>query len=210
VVAPGRSVVSLRAPGSLLDEVFPGARVGDQLFRGSGTSQAAAVTAGAVAVLLQAYPDLTPDQVKAALVNTGIKLKTRKGELLERGMKSIDLHQAADKVKEVLSGKIPSAQNFPPATGLGSLEAARGTEHVTDGDVVLSGEIDVTGAPWDGRSWRDSSWDGRSWRDSSWNGRSWRSDGWTGRSWRGDDWTGRSWRGSGWLAAEFIPTDPLA
>src|SRR4029077_4149400 len=47
VVAPGRSIVSLRAPGSLIDQAFPGGRVGDDLFRGSGTSQAAAVTSGA-------------------------------------------------------------------------------------------------------------------------------------------------------------------
>jgi serine protease AprX len=40
VVAPGRSVVSLRSPGSWADLLFPEARVGDRYFRGSGTSQA--------------------------------------------------------------------------------------------------------------------------------------------------------------------------
>ena len=44
LLAPGRSIVSFRDPGSLIDETFPSARVGDLLFRGSGTSQAAAVT----------------------------------------------------------------------------------------------------------------------------------------------------------------------
>jgi subtilisin family serine protease len=220
LLAPGRSIVSLRDAGSLIDETFPSARIGDRLFRGSGTSQAAAVTSGAVAVLLQQYPSLTPDEVKAALVNTGLKLKTRKGEVLETGMKSIDLHRAADKVKDVLENKIVSAQNFGPATGLGSLEAARGSEHVSDGTTILQGEIDVTGAPWDPSSWRNASWDSRSWRDDDWLSRSWRTDGWTSRSWRTngwssrswrtDDWTSRSWRGSGWLAAEFVATDPPA
>jgi serine protease AprX len=219
VLAPGRSIVSLRDPGSLVDETFPSARVGDELFRGSGTSQAAAVTSGAIAVLLQEYPSLTPDQVKAALVNTGLKLKTRKGEVLESGMKSIDLHRAADKVKDVLENKIVSTQNFAPATGLGSLEAARGSEHVSDGATILSGEVDVTGAAWDPSSWRDASWNSRSWRADDWLSRSWRTDGWTSRSWRTDgwssrswrtdDWTSRSWRESGWLAAEFVTTDPL-
>jgi serine protease AprX len=220
LLAPGRSIVSLRDPGSLIDEAFPSARVGDLLFRGSGTSQAAAVTSGAIAVLLQRYPSLTPDQVKAALVNTGLKLKTRKGEVLEAGMKSIDLHRAADKVHEVLENKIVFTQSFAPATGLGTLEAARGSEHVSDGDTTLRGEIDVTGAQWDSRSWRDASWNSRSWRSDDWLSRSWRTDGWTSRSWRTngwssrswrtDDWTSRSWRGSGWLAAEFVETDPIA
>ena len=46
VVAPGTGIVSLRVPGSTLDTEFPAARVGDGFFRGSGTSQAAAVVSG--------------------------------------------------------------------------------------------------------------------------------------------------------------------
>ena len=121
----------------------------------------------------------------------GCKLKTRKGEVLESGMKSIDLDKAADKVKDVLAGKIPSAQTFPPATGLGSLEAARGTEHLTDGDNVLAGESRRhrrrrgtasrwRDAAWEARAWSDGAWDGARWRAGNWNGSRWRSDGWTG------------------------------
>ncbi len=219
VLAPGRSIVGLRAPGSLVDVAFPAARIGENLFRGSGTSQATAVTSGAVALLLEQYPALTPDQVKAVLTHTGAKLNTRKDDRLEDGMTNVDLDKAASKVKDVVGGKMPSVQSHPPATGTGSLEAARGSEHIGDGDNVLSGEVDVTGAPWDGRSWRDDTWLGRSWRGDTWLGRSWRSDGWNGRSWRNDAWLGRSWRndawlgrswrGGAWLAAEFVPTDPL-
>jgi serine protease AprX len=209
IVAPGRSIVSLRAPDSLIDQAFPGGRVGDRLFRGSGTSQAAAVTSGAIALLLQQYPSMTPDQVKAALVNSGSKLRTRKGELLEKGMESLDVSDARGKAKDVVEGKIPWAQAFAPATGLGSLEAARGSEHLTDGTTVLTGEVDVTGAPWDGRTWRNDSWSGRTWRADGWNGRTWRADGWSGRTWRADGWNGRTWRGSGWMAAEFVPTGSL-
>src|SRR5204862_6812922 len=46
IVAPGKSIVSLRDPGSNVDENNPTARVGDSLFKGSGTSQAAAVVSG--------------------------------------------------------------------------------------------------------------------------------------------------------------------
>ena len=65
LVAPGRSIASLRDPNSALDLAHPEARVGDDLLKGSGTSQAAAVVSGAVALLLERRPDLTPDQVKA-------------------------------------------------------------------------------------------------------------------------------------------------
>lgn len=64
VVAPGRSILSLRVPGSMLDQLHPGAVVGETYFRGTGTSQSAAVVSGFTAALLSADPSLTPDQVK--------------------------------------------------------------------------------------------------------------------------------------------------
>ena len=57
-------------PGSYLDTTYPAARIGERLFRGSGTSQAAAVVSGAAALLISQRPDLTPDQVKALLTGT--------------------------------------------------------------------------------------------------------------------------------------------
>ncbi|MBV9822052.1 MAG: S8 family serine peptidase, partial [Actinobacteria bacterium] len=74
VLVPGTSIVSARNPGSYIDANHPeglvSGDVGGRLFRGSGTSQAAAVLSGAVADLLQAYPNLTPDQVKYAITST--------------------------------------------------------------------------------------------------------------------------------------------
>ena len=60
VLAPGRSVVSLRVPGSYVDELHPEGLVdgdtSERFFRGSGTSQATAVVSGEVALLLSARP----------------------------------------------------------------------------------------------------------------------------------------------------------
>ena len=68
VHAPGTSVVSVRVPGSLADREHPGSRIGGHAFRGSGTSMAAAITAGAAALVLRADPTLTPDEVKGRLM----------------------------------------------------------------------------------------------------------------------------------------------
>ena len=68
VLAPGTSILSSRVPGSTVDTQYPKSRSADGKFtKGSGTSQAAAVVAGASALLLQQHPTWTPDQVKAAL-----------------------------------------------------------------------------------------------------------------------------------------------
>src|SRR5205085_1607525 len=70
VVAPGEYVVSLRDPGSSLDVAYPGARVGSTMFRGSGSSQAAAVAAGAAALLFQKAPQTTPRAMREWLRST--------------------------------------------------------------------------------------------------------------------------------------------
>jgi serine protease AprX len=103
-VAPGKSLVSLRDPGSFIDEGFPDAAVGQRFFRGSGTSQAAAVVSGAVATLLQKRPDLTPDQVKALLVETAVPLPA--GDARAQGAGLINLAAA---------GSAPLPPIDPPA-----------------------------------------------------------------------------------------------
>jgi serine protease AprX len=71
VVAPGSRLVSLEARGSYLRSAYPAWHVAgngnNAYFRLSGTSMAAAVVSGGVALLLDASPGLTPAHVKAAL-----------------------------------------------------------------------------------------------------------------------------------------------
>jgi serine protease AprX len=205
VTAPGRSIVSLRNPGSNADTLFPAARVGDRFFKGSGTSEAAAVVSGGVALLLQQRPGLTPDQVKALLRASASPMP--RADAAGQGAGEIDVLAAS--ATPVRRGTGSSAA---PSRGTGSLEAARGTQHVADGDTELAGEQTILG-PWDaaawaaassaGTSWVDGSWNGQPWTGScwcatSWAGRSWDAVTWAGASWAGRSWDGRSWDGRSW------------
>ncbi len=67
LVAPGRRLITTLAPGSLVANNYPGSIVADHYVRFSGTSAAAAIVSGAVALMLQEEPNLNPDQVKARL-----------------------------------------------------------------------------------------------------------------------------------------------
>jgi serine protease AprX len=208
LVAPGRSVVGLRDPGSYVDLNNPEGRVaGDpdqRLFRGSGTSQAAAVVSGAAALLLQAYPDLTPDQVKAALVSTARELKNV--DPVDSGAGQLDVHDALEAVKKAFDAKDPSttllaaAQDFPTALGTGSLELARGGANLVDErtGAVLSGEVDVQGVPWDGETWSRESAEGSSWSGGTWSRARWSGDGWTSAGWARARWSGSTWSRARW------------
>ena len=171
---------------------------GPRLFRGSGTSQAAAFTSGTAALLLQDRPTLTPDQVKALLTTTADPIANTDRRLQGAGL--IDVDQAVD-----AKTPLTATQTFPVSTGLGSIEAARGTSHVADPDTgeELTGEQDIFGQVWDGRSWAGRSWAGRSWAGGDWMGRSWAGTQWQGRSWAATDWTGRSWAGRSWAGRSW-------
>jgi serine protease AprX len=78
LVAPGNRLVSLRVSGSTLDANYPQYEVAPtsgtaMYYVLSGTSMATPVVSGAVALMLQQNPALTPDQVKARLMLTAWK-----------------------------------------------------------------------------------------------------------------------------------------
>jgi serine protease AprX len=75
IMAPGNEIVSLVAPGATLEALYPAQLVNGNngqpdYFTLSGTSMATPVVSGAVALLLQQNSNLTPDQVKARLMQT--------------------------------------------------------------------------------------------------------------------------------------------
>jgi hypothetical protein len=194
LVAPGKSLVSLRDPGSFVDEANPGARVGgSRFFRGSGSSQAAAVVSGAVATLLTQRPQLTPDEIKALLMRSAVRLPN--ADPVTQGAGLLNLHRAREMKTETFAG---SVQTWERSTGLGSLQKSRGTVTAEDEGIVLQGEQTIFGDPWDPVAWSAGSWDGSSWSNGTWNGRTWSGNCWCGESWAGRTWSGRTWSGTSW------------
>ena len=195
VVAPGRSIASLRVKGSQADKKHPTAVVGGDYFRGSGTSQAAAMVSGAAALIVAAHPEYTADQVKAALIDTGTPVI---GSVSCQGGGMVDVAAAIQWTPEG-----DYAQDFAPSTGTGSLEAARGTDHLENEGVVLKGEIDIFGMAFDGSTWSGSTWSGSTWSGGLWNGSTWSGSTWSGSTWSGSTWSGSTWSGSTWSGSTW-------
>ena len=195
-VAPGRSIVACatRAPTST-SATRPRLVTGDagpRFFRGSGTSQAAAVVSGAAALLLQHRPNLTPDQVKALLTSTADPDADRRPRLQGAAPASSTSTRRSRR-----STPLAAAQTCPASTGTRLARAVprhqprrrprhrrrahRRAGHLRPGlgRTVLGRRVRA------GAAWSGGDWNGRSWAGTQWQGRSWAATDWTGRSWAG-------------------------
>ena len=209
-VAVGSHLQGLRVPNSYVDATHPEGVIDSRYFRGSGTSGATAIASGTVALILQKYPDLTPDEVKRFIADKGKKVPGANSESQGRG--EIYLLELANKEPKRYE------QKHKASTGIGSLELARGSDHLTRDGVVLTGERDIfgrefdaaaiaaaeaTGSSWSGGTWNGNSWSGNSWSGNSWSGNSWSGNSWSGNSWSGSSWSGNSWSGNSWSGSTW-------
>jgi serine protease AprX len=228
VVAPGTSLVSTRNRGSYVDTNNTSGLVsGDtsgNLFRGSGTSQAAAVVSGSVALLLQAYPTLTPDQVKYALTSTADAVTN--APVVAAGAGTINLTRALDTASHLVGTDNTAAmlraaaiQSYASSTGQGSIDAARGGSVVVDADGNdLNGEVDAQGNAWDAAAWWQASstlmaWTGGQWLGATWTGDTWQpgdlssarwsSARWSSARWSDADWDSARWSSARWSSARW-------
>lgn len=200
LVAPGITIVSARVPGSTIDQLHPAARVGDSYFKGTGTSQAAAIVSGIAALMFQADPSLTPDVAKATLIGTAKSASLGGGS----GSGLVDAYGA---VNAALGGKYrysPANVGLVPSTGMGLIEESRGTIRVyadLDGDgepELVRGEVDVLGNRWTSTSWSSTSWSSLTSLSPGWDSTSWSSTSWSGTSWSSTSWSSTSWSNTSW------------
>ena len=211
LVAPGISIVSLRAPDSTADRLRPQARLETHYFKGTGSSQAAAVVSGLAALLFEAAPTLTPAKARAALVGTA------GGPLARMPGGGAGLVDADAAVEAVLAGRFNGASGpRGRSNGLGTLEGSRGSARVyadPDGDgqpQEIAGERDALGNAWSAQAWSAQAWSEATWALSpwstlvalsvAWEAQAWSAQAWSGTVWEAQAWSGRNWESSAWVA----------
>jgi serine protease AprX len=205
IAAPGRSVVSTRAVGSAIDTDYPEARIGDQHFVGSGTSFASGVVSGAAALVLSANPELTPNQVKARLVDSARKGPVTDPQRVGAGWLDAEAATFSTSTRSANEGLAWS-------DGSGTLQASRGSLkiQIETGTIIdpllgplpllttVEGDLTAENLLFDYESFRNGEWTPASWYGSSWWGSSWWGSSWWGSSWWGSSWWGSSWWSGGW------------
>jgi serine protease AprX len=156
LVAPGRNIISVLSANSQFRNNRPNNVVGANYFRMSGTSAAAPMVTGAIALLLQDEPNLTPDQIKFRLKATANK-NWPGYTSTKAGAGYLDAYAA------VYGTTTQSANTNQRASQL-----------------LWSGSQPVAwnSVSWNSVSWNSVSWNSVSWNSVSWNSVSWNSDYW--------------------------------
>lgn len=222
LVAPGRSLVSLRAPGSVVDLANTSSSVGEAYFVGSGTSFSTAVVAGAAAALLAQRPTLTPDEVKTLVMQTAYTAKGLK-DRRAAGAGGLDVAAALAATPQAVSvkdrGKARAGAELPPGdvdqwnalldallTGdraqaanswsLLSPEAHRWAAHRWAG-------LSPVAHRWAANSWSAHRWAGADGSADEWRMRFWAADQWAAHRWADDSWAASRWAAHRWAASRW-------
>jgi subtilisin family serine protease len=169
VVAPGGHIWSLMPTHARIAQEHPSYRNDGDFFTMSGTSQAAAVVSGVVALMLQAEPGLTPDAVKCKLVASA------RAALDPTGNKAYSVFQQGAGLINAYDARYERRRDCANR-GMDIAKDLAGTEHYggparhgADGSYYLATNPDESwdqGYAWEqGYLWRKSAEDDAAWSE---------------------------------------------
>jgi serine protease AprX len=193
LAAPGRKIVSLRSPGSTLDVELLGRLVAGldpvapAYFRLSGTSMAAPVVTGVVALMLERNPALTPGQVKDHLKSTATPVAYGSTYTTGSGLVSAVAAVAA-------AGQTQGAAADPVSAGFASLmyKFLYGQPLVWR-DLAFNRGADSNGVRWSAVTWSNVAWDATTWANLRWESFNWSAVSWQEIAWEDIAWEGITW-----------------
>lgn len=169
VVAPGGHIWSLMSTQVRIAQEHPTYQNDGDYFTMSGTSQAAAVVSGVVALLLQAEPGLTPDQVKCKLMASARRAVDPMGQyaysVFQQGAGLINAYDARYETRRDCANRGMDIQK-----DLDGTEHYRGpAQQSADGAYYLTTDPNESwdqGYAWDqGYLWRKSVEDEETWSE---------------------------------------------
>jgi serine protease AprX len=217
LLAPGRRIVSIRVQGSALDSLFPDhvvvAHNGSTYLRLSGTSMATPVVSGAVALVLQGRPTLSPDQVKALLVGTAQPFGQDSGVALPdpaaAGAGLLDALGAVQSPASAPSGSTgmltvvdslsPTTSSVTVNRGLRPANTfARAMFRVLYGSPLRWKDPTLGGIAWGSLTWDSVAWDSVAWDNYNWDSVAWDSVAWDSVAWDSIAWDSIAWDSVAW------------
>ncbi len=176
ICAPGRMMVGPIPMGSTLAVEKASKIKSPGYVELSGTSFAAPVITGIAAQIIARNPNMTPDQVKGAVM--------RRARAVPRAEQNSCGVGQVNAVRAVLNATTTSNPN----AGLNRFVKAD----------AATGQKVFDAVSWTDVSWSDVSWDAVSWTDVSWSDVSWDAVSWSDVSWTDVSWSDVSWSDVSW------------
>jgi serine protease AprX len=188
VVAPGVHVLGVINSSSVIASTHPEGWSGHGLFKGSGTSEATAVTSGVVAAYLSAHPHASPLQVKSAVRSQAAGLPDRR---------------AGAGLVQMVSGDGGPASS--QAAGESAFNVGAWNAAAWDGLPGWQTQLESmwSGSAWTAVTWSAVTWSAVSWSDSDWSAVTWSAVSWSAVTWSAVSWSAVSWSAVSWSAVSW-------
>lgn len=157
LVAPGTNIIARLVNSNMgLAQAHPANKVANGVyFRMSGTSMSAPMVSGAVALLIQKAPTLTPDQIKYRLTATANK-NWAGYSAIKAGAGYLDIYATVN--------------------GTTNKSANSG---IKISNLLFTG----TNKTWGGGNWNSANWDSANWDSANWDSANWDSANWDSDYW---------------------------
>jgi serine protease AprX len=189
LVADGSHVTSLLAPGSTLAQQHPANVVGSSYFKMGGTSMAAPQVVGLVALMLQANPGMTNNQIKGTLVNHAKGFGTVLYTSLLGTPGGLMSQTAVGNNDATANAGLSFSQSYSPSQ-----------------NAILAGGTWWTDASWPNASWNSTAWNSTAWNSTAWNSTAWNSTAWNSTAWNSTAWNSTAWNSTAWNSTAWNST----
>ncbi len=199
LVAPGKDIITYLPNNNKLNmgQAHPEKIVSDDYFRMSGTSMAAPMVTGAVALLLQDEPDLTPDQVKFRLMATA-RTDWAGYDPVHAGAGYLDIYAA------VHGTTLEAAnQGAMPHMLLARMALMAYWASQNGGENIDWGAVNWNAVNWNAVNWNDVNWNAVNWNDVNWNAVNWNDVNWNAVNWNAVNWNAVNWNAVNWNSVNW-------
>jgi serine protease AprX len=203
LVAPGKNIVARLVNSNMgLAQAHPANLVSGGYFRMSGTSMAAPMVSGAVALLLQDEPNLTPDQVKYRLMATANK-DWGGYNASTAGAGYLDIYAAVSGTTTVSANQGVVPHQLLAKMALIAVWASQNGGESIDWNSVNWNSVNWNSVNWNSVNWNSVNWNSVNWNSVNWNSVNWNSVNWNSVNWNSVNWNSVNWNSVNWNSVNW-------